>query len=888
MSGKILISDFPYGQITSKTQFNIDNNAFVSLFNFYCWRGRVVRKPGTETLGRFQRTLYFTSSSPLFTLDNSGSATVTLKAPVTGLSISLSDGTNSYTDSSLNGNLTGTPNGSGSINYATGVISIAGGAPLQPITGKYSYFPSLPVLGLESKETSSINYQDTIGFDTLYSYMFNQVGNQWYSINFYKGTNNPFVWSGEEYRQFWSVNYQGAFWATNFKPGFHAKLSSAGTITLTYTTPNIVNVTIPSGHSIPTGTTGVYVWFNEFQTPSNASAYVNGWSGLVTTITSPTEMQVTLSTINETTPNLPSGETASGGLVQYLNFSDGSTGDGIRWLDGDPTNLGDPTTPTGRGWVNFSPPVSKYDPVLNPNPQYIVGALCISEFKDRLLFFAPYLQTSIQSTAEFFKDQVAFCWNGTPYYSYPLPTDLERTYTISQAIDGSLACAWWWSPPGFGGYQGSGLQQQVISVGRNEDVLLVDFEKQKTKLVYTSNDLRPFEFYGINTELTTTSTFSSITMDQGKISVGSYGIALTTQTSCDRIDLDIPDYIFTFKSSNFGIERTSGVRDFRNEYIFFTYCSTENSWEYPTRSLLFNYRNNTWATLKESFTTQGLFQRVNTYLWGSLGAIFGTWGNWNVPFGSGRTSSLYPNVIAGNAQGFVVIKTPDTVGEAPTGYVTQISISGEVVTITSPNHCLEQGDYIYFNNCLGITNINSTNTNSIVFRVSLINPGGVSDTDRFTILAKPNLPISGSYLGLGVYTVLPVPNLLTKQFNLYWEQGRQVRLGKQMYLFGSTDAGKCTINLYINQNSSEAANQLTSDSGSIYSQTLLTYKESDLNINSERIWHRISQSVLGDTVQIGVTLNEEQMLDPTLAAQTSSLTLHAIVLDLYPGPLLAL
>lgn len=904
MSAKIIISQFPFGQTTNATQFNIDNKAFVSLYNFYCWRQRILRKPGTESLGRLLVAVYSSStssyyySSPFFSLSIAGAGNATLNAPIVSGSISLTDGVNTYLEPvSPDGTLVGTPTGTGTINYATGAIAIVGGNASGSVTGNYSYYPLLPGLGAKSMDTDLVNYQETISFDSKYAYMFNQVGNAWYNISFYKGTNSPFTWSGFDYRQFWSTNYQGALWVTNFTPGFHAKLSSSGAITLSYTSTTTLTVTVPLGHGMPLASPPfisgkIYIWFNEFVVTGSdpaTSAPINGWSATVTSVTDANVFTATLNLTNNTAAPLTTGGAATGGLYQYLNFNDGSTteGDGIRWFDGDPTNLGNPNPPTGKGWVNFAPPVGQYDPILNPNPQYVVGCLCISEFKDRLLFFAPWLQSSNQTSPSLYQDRVVFCWNGTPYYSEPVPSAsliANRSYSVSQSISGQLGCAWWWSPAGFGGFQGSGLQQQVISVGKNEDVLLVDFENQKTKLVYTSNDLRPFEFYAINTELTTTSTFASIVMDQGKISVGSYGFTMTTQTSCDRIDLDIPDQIFTFKSSDNGISRMNGVRDFRNEYVFFNYASTENSWIYPTRALLFNYRNNTWAMIKESFTAQGFFQRVNTYLWGQLGSIFGTWGQWNVPFGAGRTSSLYPNIIGINAQGFVSIKTPDTTGEAPSGYVSAIAIVGDAITITSVNHCLEENDYIYFTQMPEMVNMNSVNGNAIVFSVRLIS----GNANEFLIFAYPGRPISGTYIGLGVFTVLAVPQLLTKEFNLFWDQGRQMRLGKQMYLFDRTDQGQCIVNLYVNQNSNEPANQLSPDSGMIYSQTVLTSSEPfSLNSNSERIWHRIADSIIGDTVQIGITLSDAQMRDPTLGSQTSSLTLHAIVMDVSPSSVLA-
>jgi hypothetical protein len=48
----------------------------------------------------------------------------------------------------------------------------------------------------------------------------------------------------------------------------------------------------------------------------------------------------------------------------------------------------------------------------------------------------------------------------------------------------------------------------------------------------------------------------------------------------------------------------------------------------------------------------------------------------------------------------------------------------------------------------------------------------------------------------------------------------------------------------------------------------------------------MNTSLIGDSVQLGFTLNDEQMRDDTLETQFSEVVLHAIVMDLYPGPIL--
>jgi len=95
----------------------------------------------------------------------------------------------------------------------------------------------------------------------------------------------------------------------------------------------------------------------------------------------------------------------------------------------------------------------------------------------------------------------------------------------------------------------------------------------------------------------------------------------------------------------------------------------------------------------------------------------------------------------------------------------------------------------------------------------------------------------------------------------------------------------------------------------IYSQTLYTCPEStnlgltpaNVNLqqlnqvssngtssnNQAQIWHRMNTSLIGDTVQVGFTISDDQMLDPSFSNQFVELELHAMTLDVKPGGYLA-
>jgi hypothetical protein len=55
----------------------------------------------------------------------------------------------------------------------------------------------------------------------------------------------------------------------------------------------------------------------------------------------------------------------------------------------------------------------------------------------------------------------------------------------------------------------------------------------------------------------------------------------------------------------------------------------------------------------------------------------------------------------------------------------------------------------------------------------------------------------------------------------------------------------------------------------------------------EQTWHRMNTSLLGDTVQVGFTMNHEQMRDVDFNNQFEEIELHGFILDVNPSSMLA-
>ena len=904
MPEQVYIGNFAKGLKLDRLPFNIDNDAFPTMFNFYSWRGRAKRKRGTVFLGRLEIQIQsvLNATPPtnyqvgqIMTLDGSGDGSANLislfslgsTASIVPGSINLTDGTNTYTEPAIpDGTLVGIPAGVGTINYTTGALTITGGAAAGVVRGiaisgpneqSFSYFPGDPVMGLRdfvftpygSSASSNPLYPLLLAFDTTNAYQINQSNSpvNFYNVTYYKGTNTPFVWSGMDYQQFWTTNYSGALWATNNKPGFHfvkgTYSSGSGTANITFN--------FKSGVSNYTQLViGDKLWFNEW---SAGGVTINGLTGTVSDISGAASGNYVVTFSGNQT-------VSSTGIAELLTASI-SGQDGIKWYDGDPTSGTGIPTGTGLGWVNFAPPLTALTTTIENLPAakyYLVGALAIVPFKGRLLFFSPWIQASGGSPIQLI-DVVIWSWNGTPYYAAPVPTNEtfdQTAYYIDQT--------------GKGGYLSAGISQPITTVSNNEDVLLIGFggRGRKTRFVFTGDDFNPFLFFNINSELPSDATFSAITLDKGAIDIGIYGIAMTDQQSSQRIDLDIPDSVFQIQALQNGVQRVNAVRDFFKEWIYFTYPINTVSYgdgsicRFPLNSFLFNYRDYTWSILYENFTAQGTYRPQKKKSWLSTG--FSSWNTWREAWNSGAGSPQFPSIVGGNPQGYVLIKGQGT-GEAPSGAIQTIANSGGNTQITSPNHCVSAsnpgtgtGDYLLFQGILGATALNGQ-----IGRV-------ISTADANTFVVDLPFP-AATYLGLGTFTRLSQPVIQTKQFNPYWQQGSQARLSVQKYLMDFTVNSQVTVNIYLSQDPDDSWNSPLSNpppNSLIYSQILFTCPESTnigltpANTNLQmptaegqyQIWHRFNTSLIGDSFQIGMTLSDAQMKNLTYA--TTEITLHGM------------
>lgn len=945
MSAKIIVGPFNRGQRTDRLPFVIDNESFPVLRNAYQWRGRVKRKRGTSLLVRLKR--YFDSTSLSY---NSGSTTITLNGSgagniLTGFSlestgnivpgtvtITASGGPTVYTDPTIDGYLT--PTGTGgpnTINYATGDILIPAQAG-NTATVVFSYYPCLPVMGLEDFVLSSSAFPGTIAFDTKHAYnIVVTTPHDSYDVSFYKnlatGTYPGYIqktnptsvsWNGEDYQQFWTVNYLGALWVTNgIKVPFTTanigmQFKSISNIAIINTGPPVpgpratATLTI-NAHGLVQGD---FVFINEVVGVTG----INFQTGYVI---SPNP-QAANTVVVEFPEATLGGAYSSGGIAQYLTSRSDNFLDCIRWYDGDPTNADavSPVLSGTKGWVNFMPPLSQSTMSIGDLPEaqyYLVGCRMIVPFKDRLLFLGVVVQSSGGSPV-YLQDTIVYSQNGTPYYTASFTentsgfvTDPTIVFTplLVPTNQTATPSAYFADVTGFGGFVTAGIDEPIITSATNKDTLLIGFQNSQSRLIYKGDDILPFEFYQVSTEFGSISTFSAINMGESVLTKGSRGYVSTTQVNSDRFDDEIPTQAFEVDLTKNGNERFTAQRDFLSEWIYFTYPSNEIlTNKFPNTTLLYNYKDNSWATFIECYTTYGQFRERTGYTWQNIGTKYKTWNSWNTPWNSLDSTLLNPKVIAGTPQGFVMMRE-DSTGEGTS--ITITSFSGNVVT--SPNHGLNNQDFIVISGALGT--IGST-VNGIIFQVYNVS------TNAFSLSGPAGSPtITGTYYGGGLVTRMYKPFIQTKQFPAAWGIARKTRIGSQQYLLTGTEFGQVSLLIYLSQNSTDPYNDEgvvpepgTINNSLVYSTVLYTCPESTnlgltaANINlqqivnslppgdpvpiiQDQIWHRLNTSLIGDTVQVAITLSDTQMRDVNFKNQFTEIELHGFIIDVSPSGLLA-
>lgn len=525
------------------------------------------------------------------------------------------------------------------------------------------------------------------------------------------------------------------------------------------------------------------------------------------------------------------GATADLNLLWTTNFN---TDDGFRYYD-------------GSSWTK---PTLTYN-----NSDEIYTSRIIVQFKNRLLLLNTIEEVS--STATHFFNRVRYSALNSPLQSDAFRQDI----------------------PGKGGSLDAPVQEEIVTAQFIKDRLIVYFEESTFELAYTGNQIQPFVWQKINTELGAESTFSEIPFDKQVFGIDNIGIHECNGANVQRIDQNIPQLSFGFSNTQNGPERIVGIRDYYNEIVYWTYPNQvrNDSFYFPNRMLVFNYSNNAWSTFTDSFTFFGYFLYQEETPGSTWGNTYPDWQDitdlWNSAADT-QTSIKVKSVIAGNQQGYVTVLRGNIARNASNLQVTNVnSFSSGTMTLSVVNHNLEFNDFIMLSDMTGMTFTDSLGNEltSVIARVStdpyISNTPNTIVVSLLDNLSQP-MQISGTYTGNGVIARVSNIIMLTKQYNFYTAADRNVYISKVDFLVDSTTNGKVTVDFLISSSGSSFLSEALSLGSILGDNTLDTspYALVPFEQFQNRLWHPVYFYAEGECVQFNIFMSQQQMFNYDLDA----------------------
>jgi hypothetical protein len=517
------------------------------------------------------------------------------------------------------------------------------------------------------------------------------------------------------------------------------------------------------------------------------------------------------------------GDNPNDTLLFTTNYN---AADGITWYD---QVVGFWRRNTAAQWTFYT---SKTGTV-----NYLKTARIILPFKDHLVAFNTV--ESINGAEVTYFNRARWCQNGSPVEQDGAPLEV---------------IAWREDIPGRGGWIDCPCKEPIKTAQFLRDRLIVYFSSSTWEFVYTGNQILPFTWQQINTELGAKSTMSQVPFDKVVLGVGNVGIHACNGTQVERIDSSIPDEVFKINNDNNGPERVYGIRDYYSEMVYWAISTPTyqvlDTYKFPNRILVYNYRNSSWAFNDDSITAFGYYYADDAATWASMGS---TWEETTDTWGSGALADLPKLIIAGNQEGFTFFIDVNRKRNAPALQITNITNPGGIFTVI--DHNLPVNSYVLIENCFGITQMNGH-----IYSVTVLTK------DTFTLEDMPDLG-ADVYTGGGTVTRISKIDILTKQFNFYLKEGSSTCVNKVDFLVNSEPQGPNHLDpqLFVECYPTYSECPLV-DGGSITGSLLGTgmlelspYPTVPIEAWQEQLWHPVYFQNEGASVQFHITWTEEQM-----------------------------
>lgn len=481
---------------------------------------------------------------------------------------------------------------------------------------------------------------------------------------------------------------------------------------------------------------------------------------------------------------------------------------------------------------------------------YVKTAKIIVPFKDRLVLLNTIENDNPNhdgsaGTNSNFTNRCRYSHNGSPFAQ-------NAWYEPNQSDNGGGAN----SNADGAGFIDAPTEEQIVGAEFIKDRLIVFFERSTWELAYTGNQVLPFVWQKINTELGVESTFSTVPFDKAILGVSNVGVHSCNGVNVERIDQKIPQQIFKINNQNSGPARVAGVRDYFNEMVYWAYPSDKlpSTQFYPNKILAYNYQNGSWASFDDTITAFGYFEQATDVTWSSVDI---TWAEYEATWDDGLEQATSRQVIAGNQQGYVFVVNANISRNAAVMQITNMAISGTgSVTLTIMDHTLAVGDYISVENPVGI----SLPISTIYPVTSIIN------ANQITIFAPD---ITGTYEGGGISARVSNLGILSKEWNPYIGKGYNFYLSRIDFCVERTENGEVLVDYFPSSAEVSMVNDGT-DTNTIMGTSILETRPYDATLYpleqfQERLWHPIYFQSFGEFIQIYITFNGAQITNPSIA-----------------------
>lgn len=520
-------------------------------------------------------------------------------------------------------------------------------------------------------------------------------------------------------------------------------------------------------------------------------------------------------------------------------------------------NIGNPTLSsftkgmvyyTGTNWFNFYP---QYKVSTTPTNTCIMTARIIVAFKNRLVLLNTIENTSTSNTSvpTAFVNRCRYSQNGSPLAT-------EAFYEQNQV--GAKG----------GGFIDAPTSEEIVTAEFLKDRLIVYCERSTWELAYTGNEILPFVWQKINTELGATSTFSSVPFDKAVLNVGDTGYHACNGFSVDRIDEKIQKEVFKISTVNDGPTRVCGIRDYTEQLVYWSFPSDQNLMfqSYPDKFFIYNYENKTWSSNDDTFTAFGYFEQQSGPTWEDTVT---TWAATETTWTEGLEQAHFRRVAAGNQQGYIVLLNGSLSSNAANLQITNMTQSAPSITLKVINHNLRPGMYIKIVGAQGVAGLED------VYQID-----ATPDANTITVTGS----FTGAYKGGGTIGRISQVYIRSKEWNPYMDKGLNIAIDQIDFQVNRTAEGAVTIDYALSSAEDTSMVDQSQLSGSILGDNVLStapYPISALEQQQTRLNHAIYFQGAGQFFQMVIYLSDAQLRDITVAE--SQFMLHSLILYAQPA-----